>query len=493
MLTEARDLGEELGDTEIRAEAMAWRVPAFVALCDIDSARREVARAARDWPSRRRSRSCSTSPSTTARRSRSATGASRRPRRAARALARVEPAADRAGRLRRLRDPDVQHPPRAGAPGGARARGQDPRRRVQARRARGGRGSSRCSPSSAWRRRRGGSSRGSRPRGSTRFRESLWLASLAYLTDACAALGDEAMAALVYPELEPFAGGNVMIGHLVACYGAADRYLGMLAATLGEWERAEEHFERAMELNRRMGAVTWLAHTAYEYARLLLARGRGERDARRGAARRGGGARRADRHAGAARPHPRARVAPRRPPPCPTACRRARCRSSASSPAGLSNREIGSDAVRSASTRPPTTSAASCARPAAPTAPRPPPTRTGTAWSRREAATRYDPATMPLYMIERTFAEQLELTERRRQADRGDQRRRGRALALLVPERRPAAHLLPLRGAVAGRDPWRPRGARTSRPTRSSRSARRRSSCRAACATGPIPRPVHSA
>ena len=29
-------------------------------------------------------------------------------------------------------------------------------------------------------------------------------------------------------------GANVMIGHLVACYGAADRYLGMLAATLGE-------------------------------------------------------------------------------------------------------------------------------------------------------------------------------------------------------------------------------------------------------------------
>ena len=43
MLTEARDLGEELGNTEIRAESMAWRVPAFVALCDVDSARREVA------------------------------------------------------------------------------------------------------------------------------------------------------------------------------------------------------------------------------------------------------------------------------------------------------------------------------------------------------------------------------------------------------------------------------------------------------------------
>ena len=107
------------------------------------------------------------------------------------------------------------------------------------------------------------------------FRASLWLASLTYLADACAALGDRDIAALVYPELEPLAGANVMIGHLVAFYGAADRYLGMLAATLGEPERAAEHFERALELNRRMGASTWLAHTAYEYARLLHARGEG--------------------------------------------------------------------------------------------------------------------------------------------------------------------------------------------------------------------------
>jgi DNA-binding CsgD family transcriptional regulator len=105
------------------------------------------------------------------------------------------------------------------------------------------------------------------------FRASLWLASLTYLTDACAALGDEATAAVLYGELEPFAGANVMIGHVVACYGAADRYLGMLASTLGEWELAELHFSRAMELNRRMGAVTWAAHTGYEHGRMLLRRG----------------------------------------------------------------------------------------------------------------------------------------------------------------------------------------------------------------------------
>ncbi len=75
------DLGEELGNTEIRAEAMAWRVPTFVALGDLDVRAARGRRAAARPPSRRRSRSCSTSPSTTARRSRCATGASRRPRR----------------------------------------------------------------------------------------------------------------------------------------------------------------------------------------------------------------------------------------------------------------------------------------------------------------------------------------------------------------------------------------------------------------------------
>ena len=41
MLAEAKQFGEELGNVEIRVEAMAWRVPVFVALADIASARRE--------------------------------------------------------------------------------------------------------------------------------------------------------------------------------------------------------------------------------------------------------------------------------------------------------------------------------------------------------------------------------------------------------------------------------------------------------------------
>jgi DNA-binding CsgD family transcriptional regulator/Flp pilus assembly protein TadD len=108
------------------------------------------------------------------------------------------------------------------------------------------------------------------------LRASLWVASLTYLADACAAVGDAELAALVYPELAPLAGGNVVIGHGVACYGAADRYLGLLAATLGDHDRAIEHFERALTVNRRMGATTWVAHTLYAYGRTLRMRGRSE-------------------------------------------------------------------------------------------------------------------------------------------------------------------------------------------------------------------------
>jgi DNA-binding CsgD family transcriptional regulator len=112
-----------------------------------------------------------------------------------------------------------------------------------------------------------------REEGFDKLRSRLWVASLTYLADACAAVGDETLAALLYPELVPLAGGNVVIGHGVACYGAADRYLGVLAATLGEHALAVSHFDRALAFNRDMGATTWVAHTLYAYGRTLRLRG----------------------------------------------------------------------------------------------------------------------------------------------------------------------------------------------------------------------------
>jgi DNA-binding CsgD family transcriptional regulator/tetratricopeptide (TPR) repeat protein len=276
MLTEAKALGEELGDTEIQAEAMSWRVPTFVAVGDISSARRE-GRALREM-----------------------------------AESTAQPfilhVAEHYGSAIALADGRL-HEAEAAA-----HRSQHAGRLMTGRDASGTYGIQMFS----LRREQGRLaelapvirilSAGERKRGPWRpglaslfvelgmqeeakrelahiaeegleqFRESLWLAALTYLTDACSALRDQAVAAMVYRELEPLAGTNVMIGHLVACYGAADRYLGMLAATLEEWGRAEQHFEQAVALNRQMGVSTWLAHTRYEQARMLLAAGQDGRD-----------------------------------------------------------------------------------------------------------------------------------------------------------------------------------------------------------------------
>jgi DNA-binding CsgD family transcriptional regulator len=105
------------------------------------------------------------------------------------------------------------------------------------------------------------------------LRSSLWVASLSYLADAAALVGDDVLAARLYVELSPLSGGNIVIGYGVASYGAADRYLGRLAATLGDHDRAIEHLERALTANRAMGADTWVAHTLFELGRALRMRG----------------------------------------------------------------------------------------------------------------------------------------------------------------------------------------------------------------------------
>lgn len=276
MLTEAKEIGEQLGNTEIQAEAIVWRVPTFVALADIRSARREVSAL------------------------REIAQATRQPFMlhvaeqygAAIALAdgRLEAAetmmcrSEEAGRLLTGRDATGTFGIQMFSLRREQGRLTDlaPVIRILAA---GDRDSGPWRPGLAALLAELGMETEARrelsrvaAEGLEPMRQSLWLASLTYLTDACSSLGDEVIAGLVYPELAGLTDSNVMIGQLVACYGAADRYLGMLAATLGEWDRAEEHFERAIALNRRMEATTWLAHTHYEYARMLLAARRDERN-----------------------------------------------------------------------------------------------------------------------------------------------------------------------------------------------------------------------
>lgn len=104
-------------------------------------------------------------------------------------------------------------------------------------------------------------------------RDGLWVTNLVFLSEVCAYLGDRERAAILYQLLRPYDGRNIVIGSYSGSLGAAARYLALLALTMSDWQTAERHFEDALAMNERMGGRPWLAHTQYEYGRMLLARG----------------------------------------------------------------------------------------------------------------------------------------------------------------------------------------------------------------------------
>ena len=219
MLDEARDLGERLGDIEVQAEAMEWRISALMALGEIPAARGELEIAQRMAQDTRQPFILHV-----AEHYRSALALLEG------RLAEAEDAATRSrewGQLLLGRDASGIYGVQMF--GVRREQGRlaelAPVVRVLAgssvTAARGGRDSRRCSPSSTWTTRPRVSSTGCGATGLRMLREALWLGSLTYLTDAASAVGHRPVAELVYPALVPLAGTNVMIGHGVACYGSS--------------------------------------------------------------------------------------------------------------------------------------------------------------------------------------------------------------------------------------------------------------------------------
>ncbi|HSD75948.1 MAG TPA: LuxR C-terminal-related transcriptional regulator, partial [Solirubrobacteraceae bacterium] len=98
--------------------------------------------------------------------------------------------------------------------------------------------------------------------------DALGLAGATYLAEVAALVGDLRAAALLERRLAPLAGELVVVGHLVACQGAADRFLGILAAVGGREDEAEARLRAALALDRRTGP-TWTAHSALALAELL--------------------------------------------------------------------------------------------------------------------------------------------------------------------------------------------------------------------------------
>ncbi|HXV37691.1 MAG TPA: hypothetical protein VEC18_11110, partial [Myxococcota bacterium] len=106
-----------------------------------------------------------------------------------------------------------------------------------------------------------------------------WPTSMYHLSDLCVRLGDAKRAALLYEQLLPHAKRN-MVFSWMAFYGSVSRCLGLLAATMGNRERASEHFEDAIQSSRALGATLWTARARCDYARFLLAGGEPEQQAK---------------------------------------------------------------------------------------------------------------------------------------------------------------------------------------------------------------------
>jgi len=98
--------------------------------------------------------------------------------------------------------------------------------------------------------------------------------TLSYLAEVCTRLDDADHAELLYELLLPYRDVALVVPIATVCCGSNARYLGMLASVMGEWVAAEEHFEAALELDERLRAWPWLAHTKHEFGLALTSRSR---------------------------------------------------------------------------------------------------------------------------------------------------------------------------------------------------------------------------
>jgi hypothetical protein len=113
-------------------------------------------------------------------------------------------------------------------------------------------------------------------------RDAPWQFAMSLLAELCTMLDDAPRARLVYDLLVPYEGRNVI--SLGAAYlGPVARYLGMLAMTIGEDERALGHLETARSAAERTGARPTAVLTALDAAEVLVRRG-ADGDAARGVA-----------------------------------------------------------------------------------------------------------------------------------------------------------------------------------------------------------------
>ena len=110
-------------------------------------------------------------------------------------------------------------------------------------------------------------------------RDMFWFTAVCIVSEACKLIGDRERAARLYELLLPYRDRMVQVTQS-ANFGSAERFLALLAATMGDTGAAAEHFEAALEKNARRGVLPLIPFIRTEYAQVLLERGT-EADAER--------------------------------------------------------------------------------------------------------------------------------------------------------------------------------------------------------------------
>ncbi len=109
-------------------------------------------------------------------------------------------------------------------------------------------------------------------------RNTLSAVALFLLAELCFILEDREEAERLRERLWPYR--DIYLTLLFSlCLGSTQRSLGLLSETLGRFDEAAAHYERAIEMDTRIESPPWVAHGQRDYGRLLLRRDApGDRD-----------------------------------------------------------------------------------------------------------------------------------------------------------------------------------------------------------------------
>jgi len=101
------------------------------------------------------------------------------------------------------------------------------------------------------------------------FPRNSWFGTIGSLTLACRVIQMPSLVRELTGLWARFSGQMAVVGFSSYCWGACDRFIGVVAGLQSEWEKAQIHFERAIVTNRAAGAAPALAHTYADQAAML--------------------------------------------------------------------------------------------------------------------------------------------------------------------------------------------------------------------------------